>query len=283
MDDGSPMDSNWVSIDSSEGNVDEDPMLPVTSILENPVFVRWCAACGLEAKPTDSRCERCGGRIERHQRVLELSDEDDGPFSLRSLRDALADVCIGDVNSSALLLSQRGPDPGVAAAYPVLACELSSLGVPPVVQRALVCHGFTSLEKIIAAVAAAPDANTLACRLGLSPAAEVLLRRFWHVAVEAMQETSSCRKQHSDRKLRLDSWSSDVDAMAGDETPCEEARVKRVRASERLNLGFDIQSAAANQRMQDMELSGWEPSFAQPAIEDGGQRTFVLGFSTPKT
>jgi len=159
--------------------------LPSGSMLEHPVYVHWCASCGREseegAEGEQRRCPRCGGQVRRHQRVLELPDEDAGLLSLRELRAALADLAVGaDVSGSAMLLVEQGPDPGVADMYPELAAELAALHVPPPVQRALVAHGFVSLEQVAAAATAASDASTLALQLGLSPAAEVLLRRLWH-------------------------------------------------------------------------------------------------------
>jgi len=159
--------------------------LPAESMLEHPVYVHWCVSCGLEA-PEDARlCPRCRGAVRRHQRVEELPDEDPGPLSLASLRAALADVTVGeDVGGSAVLLSEQGPDPGLAKAHPALAAELAALGVPPAVQRALVNRGFETLEQITAAATSAPREDAVSVHLGLSPAAEVLLRRLWHVAVE---------------------------------------------------------------------------------------------------
>jgi len=155
------------------------------TMLEHPVFVHWCVSCGLEAPEEARQCPRCSGRVQRHQRVLELPDEESGPLSLRSLRAALADVSLGeDISDSALLLFEQGPDPGVQEMYPDLAAHLASLSVPPAVQRALVNRGFVSLEQITAAVATAPDSGALALQLGLSPAAEVLLRRLRHAAAE---------------------------------------------------------------------------------------------------
>eukprot|EP00440_Ansanella_granifera_P019467 gb/GFBE01021146.1/.p1 GENE.gb/GFBE01021146.1/~~gb/GFBE01021146.1/.p1 ORF type:complete len:238 (+),score=40.52 gb/GFBE01021146.1/:1-714(+) len=169
---------------------DADECLPANSMLERPIFVCWCNSCGAEAASEAQQCLLCGGQVQRHQRVLELDDEDEGPFSLRNLREALADLSLGtDVGSSAVLLSEQGQDPGVAAAYPELASELANLGVPPAVQRTLVSRGFVSLEQILSAVASAPDSDTLTSRLGLSPAAEVLVRRFWQVASDTSKSS----------------------------------------------------------------------------------------------
>lgn len=160
------------------------------TMLEHPVFVYWCVSCGFEAPEECQPCPRCGNFVQRHQRVLELPDEELDTLSLASLRAALADISAShDVQTSALLLSEQGPDPGVAATFPVLASELAALGVPPAVQRALVKRGFSSIEQIIAAATSAPTEGPLAMKLGLSPAAEVLLRRLWHTAAERRAES----------------------------------------------------------------------------------------------
>lgn len=177
-----------------DGDVLPDLALPKLegTMLEHPVFVFWCVACGREAPGEARPCPRCSGRVERHQRILELPDPppapaaggSDGLLSLRSLRAALADISVGEgVGGSAALLFEHGPDQSVAALYPELAGQLSALEVPPAVQRALVNRGFVSWELIRAAVANASDVNALATQLGVaSPAAEVLLRRFSNAA-----------------------------------------------------------------------------------------------------
>lgn len=171
------------------------------TMLEHPVFVFWCESCGYEAPQECHSCPRCAGFVRRHQRVLELPDEDAGSLSLASLRAALADISAShDLQSSAMLLSEQGPDPGVASAYPAMASELAALGVPPAVQRALAKRGFSSLEQITAAATSAPLEGGLGSKLGLSPAAEVLLRRLWHAAAErrAEQERLTRRRRTAD-------------------------------------------------------------------------------------
>mmetsp|Transcript_85603 Transcript_85603/g.151584 ORF Transcript_85603/g.151584 Transcript_85603/m.151584 type:complete len:269 (-) Transcript_85603:18-824(-) len=159
------------------------------SMLESPVFVFWCQSCGKEASEHQSTCEFCNGQVQRVQRVLEL-DDDEGRFSMRNLREALADASLGqDVGTSAALLADSGLDAGVAAAHPSLAAELAKLGVPPAVQRALVNHGCVSLSQILAAVSEASFIE----RLELSPAAEVLLHRFRNLS----PETGPSGKSHS--------------------------------------------------------------------------------------
>lgn len=159
------------------------------SMIEHPVFVFWCVSCSYEAPEECQPCPRCGACVRRHQRVLELPDEDAGSLSLASLRAALADISVShDLQSSAMLLSEQGPDPSVASTNPAMASELAALGVPPAVQRALVKRGFSSLEQITAAATSAPMEGALGLKLGLSPAAEVLLRRLWHAAAERRAE-----------------------------------------------------------------------------------------------
>ncbi|CAE8724998.1 unnamed protein product [Polarella glacialis] len=269
-------DTSWGSMasmeDSDAPSSVEDEHLPAAgSMLQNPVFVRWCLSCGQEENTEARNCQRCGGRVQRHQRVLELEDEDEGPFSLRSLRDALADVSVGcsDVNSSAVLLSQQGPDPGVAVAYPALAEELASLGVTPAVQRALVSRGFITLEQIVSAVESAADPNTLAKNLGLSPAVEVLLRRFWHVAAEMR---SRCEKRAA-RKNSLSLEGSQGPRGLGSGTSQE--AVKRVRAlpvveqpqPQEGGCGSSTDTGPVTAQDEDMDGAPWVPQRRQ-AIED---------------
>mmetsp|Transcript_3941 Transcript_3941/g.9272 ORF Transcript_3941/g.9272 Transcript_3941/m.9272 type:complete len:392 (-) Transcript_3941:114-1289(-) len=157
----------------------ENPQSPTQeSMLEHPIFVYWCLSCGMEAQEDAANCPVCGGVVQRQQRILEVPDEDVGTLSLASLRAALADVSASeDLGASAVLLAQQGPDPGVASIHPKLAEDLVELGVPPAVQRALVERGFQSLDQITAAAAAAPGDHSLSAQLGLTPAAEILLRR----------------------------------------------------------------------------------------------------------
>lgn len=198
------------------------------TMLEHPVFVFWCVSCGYEAPAECRPCPRCGNFVRRHQRVLELPDEDPGALSLASLGAALADISAAsrDVQSSALLLSEQGPDPGVAATFPAMASELANLGVPPAVQRALMNRGFSSLEQITAAATSAPSEGALAVKLGLSPAAEVLLRRLWQAAAERRAEqqrvaqrrraAESLCHQNSGALLLAPQLHSDDDECAGD-------------------------------------------------------------------
>jgi len=214
--------------------------MPPGSMLERPIFVHWCVSCGREA-PEDARsCPRCSGLVRRHQRVLELPDEEAGPLSLASLRAALADVLAGeDVGGSAMLLAQQGPDPGVAAAHPTLASALVELGVPPAVQRALVGRGFQSLDQITAAAMAAPGDGSLALQLGLSPAAEILLRRLRHGSSE---RDAAARRDLQRRRLATEASAAaapmsscgmqigDSDTDAASEAECDLAAAKRLRA-----------------------------------------------------
>mmetsp|Transcript_2988 Transcript_2988/g.7620 ORF Transcript_2988/g.7620 Transcript_2988/m.7620 type:complete len:286 (-) Transcript_2988:100-957(-) len=172
---------------------DDGVTLDTGTMLEHPVYVFWCVACGQEVPEDGPRlCPRCSGRVERHQRVLELADPPapcargggGGLQCLQSLRAALADLSVGEgIGDAAVLLFEQGEDPGVAAACPDLASRLAALGVPPAVQRALVGRGFLSWDQIAVAVANTSDVDALATRLGVaSPAAEVLLRRFCNAA-----------------------------------------------------------------------------------------------------
>lgn len=187
-----------------------------TSMLEHPVFVCWCVSCGFEAPEACRNCPRCGHFVRRHQRILELPDEPPDTLSLASLRAALADVAAShDVQSSAMLLAEQGPDPGVAAAHPALAAELASLGVPPAVQRALVARGFCSLEQITLAVSASaqPEGALAAGSLGLSPAAEVLLRRLWQAAGEREAERQRLAQRRRSAQSLCQPLLSSADAL----------------------------------------------------------------------
>jgi len=160
-------------------------------MLENPVFVRWCTSCGREApEEEDLTCPHCSGSVERYQRVLELPDNDEGDatFALHSLRAALAEIASDNsVTAAAVVLSDHGVDPLVAQRNPDFAAQLVALEVPPCVQQALLRHGFISFEQVCEAVSALSEPSAWAEQLGLSPAAEVLLRRLWHAAREAHQ------------------------------------------------------------------------------------------------
>lgn len=172
-------------------------------MLEHPVFVRWCELCGHEApEEEDLTCPRCSGPIERYQRVLELPDtsEGDTAFALHSLKTALAEVSGGDdISAAAVVLSEQGPDPLVAGMDPGFALRLVALGVPPSVQRALFCSGFDSFDRISVAVSSMSEAGAWAEQLGLPPAAEVLLRRLWHAAVDAQkfQHEEEPKRRHA--------------------------------------------------------------------------------------
>lgn len=209
---------------SGAGGADkaDERALTSGSMLEHPVFVYWCTSCGREPPAEAGQCSHCWGRVQRHQRVLELPDErdDDGPLSLRSLRAALADVSAGeDVASSAVLLFEQGPDPEVAMLYPTLAEELASLGVPPAVQRALVDRGFINMEQITAAVTSTPPVEAgigiRVSTLGLSPAAEVLLRRLWHVAMEerSIRRARANSRSGVEKRLKVDEVSGTCVAL----------------------------------------------------------------------
>merc|ERR1712129_331681 len=123
----------------------------------------------------------------------------------------------------ALLLSEQGPDPYVASVFPAFAAELADLHVPPPVQRALVSRGFVSLKHIGCAMSPASSSGNLALELGLSPAADVLLRRLWHVSRERRAE----QKPAATQSLRHTS------ASLAEELSCDGACAsKRKRALE---------------------------------------------------
>lgn len=223
--------------------IDSESDRPSKTMLEHPVFVHWCESCGLESQEDAHRCPRCVGVVRRYQRVQELPDEDTGALSLTSLRAALADVLAGeDMGASAALLSEQGPDPGIAASHPTLASDLAGLGVPPAVQRALVSRGFVSLEQITAAAAsAASSEGTLAGHFGLSPAAEVLLRRLWHVAAERRSDSRRAKlRRRAAAAASAERWLVDGSASeSGEEAsegPLRLRDLKRPAAIKRLRL-----------------------------------------------
>lgn len=166
------------------------------------MFVYWCEACGHEAADEEYlACPRCSGRVQRHQRILELPDssEGDSAFSFHSLKAALAEVCGGDDPiGAALVFSQQGPHPEVVNLYPEFASQLAELGVPPRVQEALVRHRYLTLDDICAAVASVSETDTWTQQLGLPPAAEVLLRRLWQAALDKRDVQEQKRKKSSE-------------------------------------------------------------------------------------
>lgn len=186
-------------------------------------------------------CSRCGGRVRRQQRVFELPDEDVGLLSLSSLHAALADISVSeDICDSAVLLSGHGPDPEVMARFPEFATQMADLEIPPVVQRALVQRGFFTLEQVLDTAAGCSDAGSFSARFGLSPAAEVILRRFWQVAADGKVSKLYGQKRPpresqvgllmAPKSQRAASSSSPLLCdMAGDEDDIHEGQIKRCR------------------------------------------------------
>jgi len=231
----------------------------LTTMLEHPIFVFWCESCGRECPgDVEEPCQVCGGRVQRHQRVLELPDEDVGLLSLGALRAALADIAVGDETSdAALLLSEQGPDPYVASVFPAFAAELADLHVPPLVQRALVSRGFVSLKHIGCAMSPASSSGNLALELGLSPAADVLLRRLWHVSRERRGE----QKPAASRSLRHTS------ASLAEELSCDDiCTSKRKRALEQCSG-----APTGSMRDEDDDDSNTFQQVIQAARLDSGQ------------
>lgn len=211
MQDGPNLNSGAMTMQTKDAFVESDVVddkapgeLQGATMLEHPVFVCWCSSCGEEAADESLPCPRCRGPVRRHQRILELPDEDSGALSLATLRAALADVSASSSDDTgSVLLSEQGPDASVAASNPTLACELAALGVPRAVQRALVKRGFSSLEQITAAATSEPHEGAMAVKLGLSPSAEVLLRRLWHAAAERRSDTQRAaqRRRRAEEQL----------------------------------------------------------------------------------
>lgn len=198
-------------------SIDNDPKAIRTttllggSMLEDPVFVCWCVNCGLEVLGEDQqddpncqdghmediqRCPRCSDVVRRHQRILELPDEEVGPLSLDSLKSVLADMApCSDICNSARLLADQGADAGLAESHPEFVFQLVELGVPRAVQRALVSKGFETIDQLIAAASSDPcQKGTLAVSVGFSAAAEIILRR--------LQDAATIRRADEDRKSR---------------------------------------------------------------------------------
>jgi len=207
-----------------------------TTMLEHPIFVFWCESCGRECPGDDEEpCEVCGGRVQRHQRVLELPDEDVGLLSLDALRAALTDIAGSEeASDAALLLSECGLDPDVASVFPAFAAELADLHVPPPVQRALVSKGFVSLRHIGCALSPPSSSCSLSLELGLSPAVDVLLRRLWHVSREreAQQEMASSQSvRNTSASLKEELSSDDVCASKRKRAleQCSGARIGSMR------------------------------------------------------
>lgn len=250
-------------VDMEDVAVEDVQESKLTTMLEHPIFVFWCESCGRECPgDVEQPCQVCGGHIQRHQRVLELPDEDVGLLSLGALRAALADIAVGDETSSAaLLLSEQGPDPYVASVFPAFAAELADLHVPPPVQRALVSRGFVSLKHIGCAMSPSLRSGNLALELGLSPAADVLLRRLWHVSRERRAE----QKPAATQSLRHAS------ASLAEELSCDGACAsKRKRALEQ--GGGGAPPAGSMREEEDDEEDGCTFQQAiQAARLDGGQ------------
>mmetsp|Transcript_124701 Transcript_124701/g.240658 ORF Transcript_124701/g.240658 Transcript_124701/m.240658 type:complete len:234 (-) Transcript_124701:8-709(-) len=231
-------------------------------MLEHPIFVHWCASCGREA-PEDAcldACASCRGRIDRFQRVLELPDspESDGALSLQSLRAALAEVASGDdLAAAAAVLSERGPDAWVADACPAFASQLTALGVPPRVQRALVSNGFDSFERVCSAAASMSEAAVWAEQLGLPPAAEVLLRRLRHAAADLR----GCPAGQEQKRRQAEE--ADEDDLAMSDVPPDLAEVYAVGLTKRARRLSGHQAAEAMEDEVDEE-----PGDLQDAVSD---------------
>jgi len=256
------------------------------TMLEHPVYVYWCASCGLECEEPEvpRRCA-CGGRFERFQRVLEIPDGDCGSaLSLQSLRLALAEVASSSVAGAepsglavaAALFSHRGPDPQVMADYPTFAAQLAALEVPPPVQRALVQHGFHSFERICTALecAEAPAAEAWALELGLPPAAEVLLRRLWHAAAEARAHRAGAalHKRQGSSEMETEKLLAPMEADEPCLAPAEaEALSLLHRAAPRKRLRIPI-GGAAEALARELALESWQlrSEDSMQAIEDEG-------------